>query len=81
MNPLILEFDAFDIYTLPEQKLVIFIVATTGDGDPPKTMINSWKFLIRKDIPEGSLSNLNFTVFGLGDSSYEKFNAIAKKLA
>jgi sulfite reductase alpha subunit-like flavoprotein len=43
-------------------------------------MINAWRFLLRKDLPPGSLSNLKFTVFGLGDSSYEKFNAMAKKL-
>lgn len=43
-------------------------------------MINSWRFLLRSDIPKDSLKNLNFTVFGLGDSTYEKFNAMAKKL-
>jgi sulfite reductase alpha subunit-like flavoprotein len=43
-------------------------------------MINAWRFLLRKDLPPGSLSKLKFTVFGLGDSSYEKFNAMAKKL-
>jgi sulfite reductase alpha subunit-like flavoprotein len=31
-------------------------------------------------LPKNSLSSLNFTVFGLGDSSYELFNAMAKKL-
>ena len=40
----------------------------------------SWKFLTRKDLPSDSLANLNFTVFGLGDSSYEIFNAMARKL-
>jgi sulfite reductase alpha subunit-like flavoprotein len=73
-------FDEYNIFNLPTEKLVIFIVATTGDGDPPTTMINAWRFLLRKDLPPGSLSNLKFTVFGLGDSSYEKFNAMAKKL-
>ncbi|CDW72589.1 nadph-dependent diflavin oxidoreductase 1 [Stylonychia lemnae] len=43
-------------------------------------MINSWKFLLRSDLPKNSLQQLNFSVFGLGDSSYEKFNAMAKKL-
>jgi sulfite reductase alpha subunit-like flavoprotein len=31
-------------------------------------------------LPPGSLGNINFTVFGLGDSSYALFNAMAKKL-
>ena len=43
-------------------------------------MINAWKFLLRKDLPLNSLTGLNFTVFGLGDSAYEKFNAMAKKV-
>ena len=43
-------------------------------------MVKSWQFLLRKDLPPSSLAALNFTVFGLGDSSYEQFNAVAKKL-
>jgi sulfite reductase alpha subunit-like flavoprotein len=43
-------------------------------------MIESWKFLLRKELPPNSLSGLNFSVFGLGDSSYKKFNSMAKKL-
>jgi sulfite reductase alpha subunit-like flavoprotein len=75
-----MEMDSFPIHKLPKQKLVIFIIATTGEGDAPTSMINSWKFLLRKDLPENSLKDLHFTVFGLGDSSYELFNAMAKKL-
>lgn len=51
----IMAFDDFNIYTLPTEKLVVFVVATTGDGDPPSTMVNAWKFLLRKDLPPGSL--------------------------
>ena len=80
MKTSILALDDYNIFNLPTEKLIVFIVATTGDGDPPTNMINSWKFLLRKDLPSGSLSALKFTVFGLGDSSYEKFNAMAKKL-
>ncbi len=72
--------DEYNIFQLPTEKLVVFVVATTGDGDPPANMIKSWRFLLRKDLPPGSLGQLRFTVFGLGDSSYEKFNAMAKKL-
>lgn len=73
-------FDEYNIFNLPTEKLAVFIVATTGDGDPPSTMTSAWRFLLRKDLPAGSLSALKFTVFGLGDSSYDKFNAMAKKL-
>ena len=59
---------------------MIFIIATTGEGDPPESMLKSWKFLLRKDLPSNSLKALNFSTFGLGDSSYELFNVMAKKL-
>jgi sulfite reductase alpha subunit-like flavoprotein len=72
--------DDYDITQLPTEKIIVFIVATTGQGEPTATMKKSWKFLTRKDLPSDSLSNLNFTVFGLGDSSYEIFNAMARKL-
>jgi sulfite reductase alpha subunit-like flavoprotein len=39
-----------------------------------------WKFLLRKNLPADSLSNLKFGVIGLGDSSYQKFNYVAKRL-
>jgi sulfite reductase alpha subunit-like flavoprotein len=43
-------------------------------------MKNFWKFLLRKSLPTDSLSRLNFVVIGLGDSSYLKFNFVAKRL-
>ena len=80
LRTIIQAFDEYNIFNLPTEKLVVFVVATTGDGDPPTSMVNAWRFLLRKDLPPGSLGNLRFTVFGLGDSSYDKFNAMAKKL-
>ena len=39
-----------------------------------------WRFLLRKSLPADSLCSMEFSVFGLGDSSYPKFNYCAKKL-
>lgn len=72
--------DDYDITQLPTERIVVFVISTTGQGEPTATMKRSWKFLTRKDLPSNSLSNVNFTVFGLGDSSYEIFNAMARKL-
>ena len=66
-----MEMDSYKIFGLPTEKFVVFIVATTGEGEAPSSMVKSWQFLLRKDLPPNSLANLNFTVFGLGDSSYE----------
>lgn len=43
-------------------------------------MKNFWKFLLRKSLPSDSLTKLNFGVVGLGDSSYQQFNFVAKRL-
>ena len=43
-------------------------------------MLKSWKFLLRKDLASKSLGKTNFTIFGLGDSAYSSFNAMARKL-
>ena len=37
-------------------------------------------FLLRKSLLANSLSSLQYSIFGLGDSSYAKFNAVARRL-
>ncbi|KAI8115673.1 hypothetical protein FF38_10877 [Lucilia cuprina] len=76
----VLPMDEFPIHKLIEQTLVLFVVATTGDGDEPDNMRNSWKFLLRRSLPSNSLENMKFACLGLGDSSYAKFNYASKKL-
>ncbi|XP_030317113.1 NADPH-dependent diflavin oxidoreductase 1 isoform X2 [Calypte anna] len=65
---------------LINEPLVVFVCATTGQGDPPDNMKAFWRFLFRKNLPQGSLCQLDYAVLGLGDSSYPRFNFIAKKL-
>eukprot|EP00761_Pharyngomonas_kirbyi_P002362 gb/GECH01002366.1/.p1 GENE.gb/GECH01002366.1/~~gb/GECH01002366.1/.p1 ORF type:complete len:612 (+),score=138.92 gb/GECH01002366.1/:1-1836(+) len=72
--------DEFDVRQLPTLNLAVFVVATTGQGDPPDNMVRFWRFLLRKDLPKDSLSSLEFAVLGLGDSSYQKYNFMGKRL-
>ena len=39
-----------------------------------------WSMLLRSDLPEDLFEDLQFTVFGLGDTAYDKFCWPAKKL-
>ena len=52
--------------------LVVFVLSTTGQGQFPSDALRFWKSLRRARLPPGCLSSLNFTTFGLGDSSYSK---------
>lgn len=76
----VLPMDEYPVEQLIEEKLAIFVVATTGNGDEPDNMRKTWKFLLRRSLPGDSLQNLQFACLGLGDSSYAKFNFAAKKL-
>lgn len=72
--------DDYLISNLIYEPLVIFVVSTTGQGDEPDNMKKFWRFLLRKSLPNDSLKSVQFAVLGLGDSSYTKFNFVAKKL-
>ena len=67
-----------DINILPSYDFIIFIISTTGDGDMPDAAISLWKFLLRRNLSPDSLSGVKVAVFGLGDSSYPKYNASAR---
>ncbi|PVV02616.1 hypothetical protein BB560_002928 [Smittium megazygosporum] len=61
-------------------KRIVFICSTTGIGDPPDNMKAFWKLLLRRSLSNSLLKNHQVAVFGLGDSKYEKFNFVAKRL-
>uniref|UniRef100_A0A7N8XL74 NADPH-dependent diflavin oxidoreductase 1 n=1 Tax=Mastacembelus armatus TaxID=205130 RepID=A0A7N8XL74_9TELE len=75
-----LPLDNYNVVNLISESLVVFVCATTGQGEPPDNMKNFWRFLFRKSLPVGSLCQLDCAIVGLGDSSYPKFNFVAKKL-
>lgn len=72
--------DSYNIAGLIQENLVVFVCSTTGQGDPPDNMSTFWRFIMRRNLPHDSLCQLNHAVLGLGDSSYQKFNFVAKKL-
>ncbi|XP_035717328.1 NADPH-dependent diflavin oxidoreductase 1-like [Vespa mandarinia] len=72
--------DDYDLANFDSEHLMVFVIATTGQGDPPDNMKQFWRFLLRKSLPPSMLNNIRYGVIGLGDSSYKKFNFAAKKL-
>jgi sulfite reductase (NADPH) flavoprotein alpha-component len=57
---------------------VLFVVATTGDGDPPDNGVALWDSLAAAE--PGRLDSLTFSVLGFGDSSYANFCGFARRL-
>ncbi|KAK0746548.1 hypothetical protein B0T18DRAFT_438495 [Schizothecium vesticola] len=75
------EMDSFKLADLLKASLVIFVTSTTGQGDMPKNTTRFWRNLRREKLNNTNcLRRLTFALFGLGDSSYPKFNWAARKL-
>ncbi|CAM3255432.1 Reductase [Tsukamurella hominis] len=57
---------------------VLFLVATTGDGEAPDNGVALWDALAGAE--PGDLDGLRFSVLGFGDPSYADFCGFARKL-
>lgn len=58
-----------------ENHLAIFCVATYGEGDPTDNAQEFYEFLQNGDE---QLDGVQYTVFGLGNKTYEHYNAMGK---
>ncbi|DAZ95865.1 TPA: hypothetical protein N0F65_009067 [Lagenidium giganteum] len=77
----VMAMDAFPVAdALPQCSIVVFVVATTGDGEAPENMRYAWRHLLKRTLSKAWLAGVQVAVCGLGDSSYAKFNAVARRL-
>lgn len=70
------DFDYENFNEVPHGTLVIFLLATYGEGEPTDDAVEFFDYL---DNDADELSNIQFCVFGLGNSTYEYYNEIGKK--
>merc|ERR1712153_42092 len=56
-QPDISAMDYFPRDQLPGCRLVVFVVSTTGAGEPLDNMRSLWSFLLRKSLPASALQN------------------------
>lgn len=56
------------------------IVSTTGQGALPANAQPTWSQLLRRSIPTSLLTGCDLAIFGLGDSSYPRFNWAVRKV-
>ena len=68
---------ALDARTLRDAKRLLFVAATTGEGDPPD---HALAFLRGTQAQVDDLSQLHYGLLALGDRSYDDFCAYGRQL-
>ncbi|KAM9940504.1 hypothetical protein OXX80_000045 [Metschnikowia pulcherrima] len=63
-----------------ETRFLIVVCSTTGQGELPRNGKRFLRLLLKKKLPHDLLNHVKMTSFGVGDSSYPKFNHAIKKL-
>ena len=73
-------FDMADYKTrrLKEEKDLLIIASTHGDGDPPQPALDFFEYIEGRKAPR--LEGLRFAVLALGDSTYEFYCEAGKRL-
>ena len=61
----------YPVKDLARERMLVLVVSTQGDGDPPDDARGLIEFLQSRRAPK--LEQLSFSVLALGDSSYPKF--------
>lgn len=78
------EYEIATLDRVPTDKAVIFVIATYGDGEPTDNTEDMFSFLMDDDVTFSnggqSLDNLNYVIFGLGNTTYEKYQGAVRKL-
>lgn len=76
-----IDFEDFKPELFTQHQLVVVCVATHYEGDPCDNTKKIYKWIReQKKLKDHTLfKGMKFTVFGLGDTSYEQFNVIGKQ--
>ncbi|KAF2026923.1 NADPH dependent diflavin oxidoreductase-like protein 1 [Setomelanomma holmii] len=74
------ELDAISLKQLPQHDVVLIAISTSGQGDLPPNSQTFWRALRSARLRPGCLQQMKFASFGLGDTSYPKFNWAHRKL-
>ena len=81
LRPTVAALDDYDLKKLiTETRYLIVLCSTRGQGEFPRNLKKFIKFLFKRKLPADLLSHIKFTTFGLGDSSYPKFNHAIRKI-
>ncbi|KAJ1970819.1 hypothetical protein H4R35_005636 [Dimargaris xerosporica] len=65
--------DDYENVTFTADDVYVFVVSTTGDGDPPDNATKFWRYLRRLAKKNADWSKVRYALLGLGDTNYDNF--------
>ncbi|OAX77602.1 NADPH-cytochrome P450 reductase [Emergomyces africanus] len=82
------DYDYENLDKFPEDKVMFFVLATYGEGEPTDNAVDFYQFLTGEDVafeggggPDDSpLSSIRYVAFGLGNNTYEHFNSMVRNV-
>ncbi|KAI1981551.1 hypothetical protein LOZ53_003855 [Ophidiomyces ophidiicola] len=82
------DYDFENLDQFPEDKVAIFVLATYGEGEPTDNAVDFYQFMTGEDVSfeggasaeEKPLSTLKYIAFGLGNNTYEHYNAMVRQV-
>ncbi|KAJ2807777.1 hypothetical protein H4R20_001137, partial [Coemansia guatemalensis] len=73
--------DDYEKFGFNDLRTVVFVVSTTGDGDPPDNSARFWRILRKATrANQAAYAHLRFAILGLGDTNYSNFCNTAQRL-
>ena len=81
------EYDFENLDQFPDDKVAFFVLATYGEGEPTDNAVDFYEFITGEDptfsdeaSSEAPLSKLKYVGFGLGNNTYEHYNAMIRRV-
>ncbi|ENH71776.1 NADPH--cytochrome P450 reductase [Fusarium oxysporum f. sp. cubense race 1] len=78
------EYDYNDLSELSKQVVLMFVLATYGEGEPTDNAQDFYTYITGGedgDQPDADLQNVKYVAFGLGNSTYEHYNAMVRRVS
>ncbi|KZF23139.1 hypothetical protein L228DRAFT_105058 [Xylona heveae TC161] len=90
LNTMVADLEDYDYDTLdtfPSNKIAMFVLATYGEGEPTDNAVEFYEFITGEDVTfsdpddsEAPLHNMKYVTFGLGNNTYEHYNAMVRRV-
>jgi NADPH-ferrihemoprotein reductase len=79
------DYDFENLDTVPEDKVVMFVLATYGEGEPTDNAVDFYEFITGESTSfsneaDPALENLKYVAFGLGNNTYEHYNSMVRNV-